>query len=1370
MKRLAFWTLLLVSPLALAGKGTGILHDHWIVNLEDPPAVHFAGGEHIEIQQDGSRVGKALLPTAPAVTGHSRLKAHSPAVKAYTALLDQRQNEVLESAGIRLQRTIVPRHRYRLVANGFSVRMTAAEAAEVALLPGVASVEPVEIHDLQLDAGPSWINALPSQQAAAGVSPVRGEDVVIGILDSGIQWDHPYFDPEYSGDYEFSNPYSDYLGECSHSSVNCNDKLVGVYEMTTEDARGEDLDGHGTHVAATAAGNSLVWTIELPGGQETLDAPGVAPRAHIISYRVCYHEHPDDSDLDGRCTGDAIMAGLEQAITDEVDLINYSIGGSPGDPWQTIGSGQTGLQEKFLNLREAGIVPVAAAGNDGPGPGTVTSTGNAPWVIGVGNISHDRRFANVVTDLSGGEFQLDDLIGVGSTEGTDNLPIVHAADYGNALCGEGEAELQPTCDDLTGSTNPFAPGTFDGKIVVCDRGEYGRVEKGYNVMEAGAAGMILANTPEWGESINSDAHCLPGTHVGAEEGELLRDWLASGNNHSGSLSGESIVRDSSFGSQLSISSGRGPEAFAPEVMKPNLVAPGTDIIAAMGEDGLGILSGSSMASPHVAGAVALLLSKNPDWTVSMVHSALETTATTSGLVTETGAPATIVDRGAGLINVSQALKAGLYLNVTGNQFRNAGSSNAGPGQLNLAGMIREECEFECSFTRTVTAMQAGSWEVSGEGPADITVEPAQFSLQAGQTQTLEITASATHPDALGGWTGGRVVLQPDSADMATQYLTVGFKAMGAILPDSLDFEVESNRGQTTVSLEDVVAMPEAIYRSSPLVRPDDHQIDLPEDSDPSDPFDESSGTHVVWLDVPEDTMMIYAETLASTAPDIDLYVGRDDFGSGTPEQNSVRCQGISPDELEQCIVNNPEPGQWWVLIQNWQGSNQSTDSVQFRTAVLVDTPDPSLVATGPASHSGGSMDLRLAWDQDAMERDEPWMGVVSLGTDPSRPGNVGQAVVNLTRTASASIDHTTLVPGKTHTLVLPPGERHDRLYVDVPPGAEHMTVSVEGSGLDVGLSRLDFDALAGFEPDTPQAPSGFVAQGSVPGAGLELEVPGDQLQAGRWYVVLDSPAGSETTAGVTVELEVGEPVFSRFGLWSPQLRTTNQGFSWNRAGAFASILWYTYDEAGLPIFYLAEGPLLPDESHWQGELYRFTSNNERQIPSRIGNVSLTFIDDFDQIFSWQLFGHHGSEYMGITSVPTCPEIDGEQKSYSADWHTPGVAKGGSSVVITTGGQAVIRYYYDDDQESRWVLGDSLDDPGGPIGDSFELDAFHFEGFCPWCEPVDPQSQVVGSYAIVFDAENRAGEVVDMDLPAPLNQSFFDASEIRKLSSRVDCLD
>ena len=199
----------------------------------------------------------------------------------------------------------------------------------------------------------------------------------------------------------------------------------------------------------------------------------------------------------------------------------------------------------------------------GPGANTLDEPGNAPWVIGVANASHNRRFVNSSAVFPARRMRRRTLAGQGYTSGYGPATIVYAGNYGNALCGIGDTEgVTPT-----GASNPFAAGTFHGEIVICDRGIYARVEKGYNVKAAGAGGYILANAASDGESIISDDHFLPAVHLGYSEGQQLKRGWPSPARTAARLPASARCSNDSYGDILDASSSRGPYGFGGGVLE-----------------------------------------------------------------------------------------------------------------------------------------------------------------------------------------------------------------------------------------------------------------------------------------------------------------------------------------------------------------------------------------------------------------------------------------------------------------------------------------------------------------------------------------------------------------------------------------------------------------------------------------------------------------------------------------------------------------------------------------------------------------------------------------------------------------------------------
>jgi len=840
----------------------------YIVILDDLPLAAYDGRVMSTPERDNGST--RLKATANRFTGARKLDVKSPGSQQYLKFLDERFKSFRGEASLRLGRQLKPVHRYRNALNGFATELSAAEVQALRDMPRVKSVQFDEIQRLETDSGPNWIGAGKIHDGSAGVPATGGEGIIVGVIDSGVNWDHPSFkDPGDDGSgFDHDNPWGEERGLCSDDEVLCNDKLIGVYDFVVDDPdtdeteeynKGKDNAGHGSHVISIAAGNPVNVTIPAVIG-------GVAPNANIVSYRVCYIGDPDDSD-GGGCQSSAILSAIDQAITDQVHVLNYSIGSDAHDPWTSPST------FAFLRARAAGIFVATSAGNAGPNAGSIGSPANAPWITAVGNATHDRVFANILENLSGGNTTPpQDLIGASLTEGIGIRKIVHARDFDNALCGEGKPELKPDCDGNTGATNPFALGTFNGEIVVCDRGEYGRVEKGKNVMLAGAGGYVLANTDDWGEAIVSDNHCLPATHLGLKDGDKLRTWLESGSDHQGGLSDFSIFHIPQAGDSIAFSSSRGPNLPpVADVLKPDVIAPGTDILAAWSEGSeLGIISGTSMASPHVTGGGALIKAVHPDWTPAMIASTLMMTATPELALDFDGSTATPFKRGAGRPRLDQAVNAGLYLDETENGFIAANPRQGGdPKNLNLPGLVDTVCFESCTFQRTVADLVGGaSWSASVEGFADggsVSITPNNFTLEKDASRLLTIEVNLPQPsvvgaevkvaDVVGTWVYADVRLTSAGLPDAVFPLTVF--ADGGELPTEWQISSDKISGWKEFVLDDLVVMQDATFTSGGLVIPT-HTVEmLPQDPTNDSPYDGSEGLMTVWHEVPVNTLWLH---------------------------------------------------------------------------------------------------------------------------------------------------------------------------------------------------------------------------------------------------------------------------------------------------------------------------------------------------------------------------------------------------------------------------------------------------------------------------------------------------------------------------------
>ena len=723
------------APLFQAADAAGPAR--YFVILSDPSVPNYTGGI------DG------LEATNPAAKGQTSFDAASEASQAYASYLEAQQAAFVSDAAQALGRSPEVVYQLQFALNAVVMVLDPAEAKLMTKLPGVVRVERDVAEELDTDVGPQWIGApgIWNGTATGNLPGTKGEGVIIGVLDTGINMDHPSFADVGGDGFNHTNPFGpgNYKGWCNPGfpvQVTCNDKLVGAWDYADaswgETGGPEDTDGHGSHTASTSGGNYLApGTVVLGSYPYSPAISGVAPHANIIAYDVCGTS----------CYNTDVVAALNQVILDDVDVTNESIGIS-GNTW----SGAK--QAAYLSVFNAGITSARSAGNSGPGASTIGST--PPWVITVGANTHNRAGSNAAINLTGGNTAPPGggtLNGLGVSDDSAIATIVYAgnAPYNDALC-----------------LNPFAANSVTGLIVICDRGTNARVAKGWNVLQGGAAGMILVNTAA-GQSLNGDLHHLPAVHINDVNGAALKAWVNSGTGHQGQIAGTTLSFAASNGDIMAGFSSRGPHPIA-NLLTPDVTNPGVDILAAYRSGAItpevpsveyAFVSGTSMSSPHTAGSAALVKALRPSWTPAEIKSALMNTGKYTGILKENGVtPAIPFDMGTGRVDLNNAGNASLVMNETGANFAAANPDIGGdPKTLNLASMANAACGGACSWTRTVKATRAGTWTATYVTPAGMTLTatPSNFSLTAGQTQTLNITANVAGLP-LGAYAFGYVVL------------------------------------------------------------------------------------------------------------------------------------------------------------------------------------------------------------------------------------------------------------------------------------------------------------------------------------------------------------------------------------------------------------------------------------------------------------------------------------------------------------------------------------------------------------------------------------------------------------------------------------
>jgi alpha-tubulin suppressor-like RCC1 family protein len=991
-----------------------------------------------------------LAPTAP--PPGERLDPQAPEVQAYRRHLEVEQAEFVDRVEGIAGHEVEALFTYRYAVNGLAVELTAEEAKQVADDPSVASIRVDEERELHTDAGPQWLGADALWDAATQLGlpeDVRGEGMVIGTIDTGISPGNRSFAETGDDGYTHVNPRGpgNYLGACDPDNAEqfdpefpCNEKLIGAYVFGGANDTALDYDGHGSHTASTSGGNVVDGVVtEAPTlTTEPFDISGVAPHANVISYLGC-------------CTLSGLTMSIDQAIADGVDVINYSIGSSsPSQLWDdfdTVG---------FLNARAAGIFVATSNGNDGPGFATTGSPADAPWITSVGASTHNRHNGNAVIDLTSSGGDLPDISGKSVTASLPSTPIVNAEDFGNAVCGEGS---------LDNPINPFPPGTFDGAIVVCDRGLIGRAQKAVHVLEAGGSGIIHVNDGTNGDSLSADAFVIPGVHISFDDGQVLKDWLANGaDDHQGAIRGTAFGLDDDAGDIMASFSSRGPNRSV-DVIVPDVTAPGVDILAAVGAgsydvDDHGFISGTSMSSPHVAGAGALLAQARPEWTPAQMQSALMTTA--RDVLNHDGQPATPYAQGAGHINVDAAVQAGLLFDETHADYLAANPAEGGdPKALNLPSFADTQCLGGCSWQRTATvpaSAPAGvEWTASTDADdgLDLTVDLSGGAVSPGDSLDITVTANVSGSPA-GETLFGKVTLTPSDPGVPAATMPVAVVPVSGVLPESVEIDTRRDVGSYAVTGIESVEVTEFTGSMLGLVPATLNESALVQDPTRGDPYDDLGQVDVHLVDVPAGATRLVAETVEWEMPDLDLFVGTGD----TPSAATQVCASTSSTAAESCEIPDPDAGTWWILIQNWEGTSPgASDSYELAHAVIPTDDLGNGGIAGPAGTipAGEPYDIRLHWDLPDTQPGDRWYGTAVLGTSPATPDDIGSFPVTIRRAdddvaKTASVDEATTGDTVSYEITIEPNlTPEDLLYTivdDVPEGLTIDPDSVIGGVVD----------------------------------------------------------------------------------------------------------------------------------------------------------------------------------------------------------------------------------------------------------------------------------------------------------------------------------
>ncbi|MDH2413742.1 S8 family serine peptidase [Nocardioides sp. CER19] len=762
-------------------------------------------------------------------------------------------------------------------------------------------------------------------------SGIDGTGVLVGVIDTGIWPEHPSFAddgtlpaaPVLAGD---SCQFGNTSANPDDKDFTCNDKLVGARDMTKtyravegaepdEFVSARDDEGHGTHTASTAAGDANVKAFIK--GKYVDTTSGIAPRAQVIAYKALGNQGGFSSDL---------SAAIDQAVADGVDVINYSIGG---------GANLTGVDAiSFLFASDAGVFSAVSAGNDGPDPETIGGPSDVPWVTSVA-AGTETRFYQGTVQLGNGKR----LTGASIGGTVRNARIVDAATLGNAQC---DPEKQ------------FS-SSVAGAIVICTRGlPAGRVATSLAVKNAGGLGEILANvdTPDQ-DNLFTDNFWVPTVHMDQKVADRARAYVAGSHGratasivHTGS-----IVKQPWKAPSVTVFSSRGPSPTAASIIKPDITAPGIQVLAGASpftDEGFvqgelfQAIAGTSMSSPQIAGMYALVKQAHPDWSQAEAKSALQTSASLDITSNDRKTPANPFERGAGEVNPGVVSKPGMFqpglVYDAGFNDYLAFLCGAAPGSvsaatcsklstagfptrtedLNLATIGIQSLVGNETVKRTVTNVSSRSITVTadtGDAPDGYTmsVSPRTLTVPAGGKASFEVTI-ANNGAPVGAWRFGNLTWRGSgysvNSTIAVRGASIGAPATvtGSGASGTVDVPVKFGYDGA------YQAVPAGLVASRPLtgtvLQDPDQTFGTPDDT--------QGGVTKVPVTI-GDTSYWRIQYVKPGNDDIDLYL-LDSAGKVV-----ARSTAGGTDELIE--LSHPAAGSYTLAVHGWQVTGTHTFSI-----------------------------------------------------------------------------------------------------------------------------------------------------------------------------------------------------------------------------------------------------------------------------------------------------------------------------------------------------------------------------------------------------------------------------------------------------------
>jgi minor extracellular serine protease Vpr len=705
------------------------------------PAGHASGRVRVIVGLPMAPLAAAYGRTFSAAVAHRKLDVASTASRAYLATLVAVQRR--DAAALR---RAIPQariqERYRIVLDGMAVELPYTKLSKLVTLRFVRKVYGTTTYRLDTNRSPAVIGA----DVVHATTGAQGDGIKIGIIDDGVDPTNPFLSPK-----GFSYPAGFPKGDTKFTSPKV--IVARAFPGPTSGKGGRlpvdrTVSFHGTHVAGIAAGDAGTCA---PAGNDhpaTCGLAGVAPRAYLGNYRVITVPTPAGE----VANTPEILAAFDAAVADGMNVLNLSLGGPETEP------SNDPMIDAIRNTVAAGVITVIAAGNDRDsfGLGTVGSPGTAPDAITVAAVSNTHVFAPTMAVRAADAPADLTAIPIQSAAG-HYFPDIYAlqahdlVDVGAAsdsrLCGPNS---NPNDDRLS----PLAPGSLSGKVALVSRGHCTFASKAIRAQRAGASGIILVdNRPGEAEPVPIPL-AIPAGKISDLDGARLRAYLASHGGSAAVTIGHVIQQvDTGRSGIVTDFSSAGLTDFQ-DMLKPDVSAPGGQILSSTlpeftGGTPFAVFDGTSMATPHVSGAAALLVQLHPTWTPQQIKSALVSTAGASWADTARTNEAPVTLEGGGLVDLPRADDPQVFTDPASLSFRDLDVTRGGTSKALLVRV-------------SDAGDGAGTWSVelapqSATNGASLTLPPLVDVPPGGEGDVVAIARASA--DAVSGEDYGFIVLR-----------------------------------------------------------------------------------------------------------------------------------------------------------------------------------------------------------------------------------------------------------------------------------------------------------------------------------------------------------------------------------------------------------------------------------------------------------------------------------------------------------------------------------------------------------------------------------------------------------------------------------